>query len=241
MRDADLFVRTAEHVLSPASSISYVGALTRLAQIAIRLAILRGHTDNAERLERGLVQLPVLMENILAREERIREVAHEAVQHRRRIYFVGAGPNAAIAFEGAIKVKETSYMTTEGFELEQCIQAPQIAFEAEDLIVTISAKGPMQIRMVDFLFAIGEIGSHVLLVGEPPDVTTHKLFSREGWEQFKIFESSDLPEELTPLLTVLPIQLLANFLAIARGIDADSFRDDDEAHARANNYLFKEW
>lgn len=241
MQGADIFVRTVEHTLSPASTISYIGALTRLAQITANLAALRGYTEEAHRLERGLTQIPALMEGILVREDVVRQIAQDAVQHQRRVYFVGAGPNISVAFEGAIKVKETSYMTTEGFELEQCIQAPQIAFEPDDLIVIISAKGPMQSRMVDFLFAVNEIGPRVLLVGNPPDITSQGLLKSYKWGCIDISEPDGFPEELTPLLTTLPVQLLADFLATARGTDADSFREDDEIHARAHNYLFKEW
>ena len=57
-----------------------------------------------------------LMEDILAREDEIRSVAREAVANSRRIYFVGAGPNALTAPEGALKAKEAAYVTAEGFD-----------------------------------------------------------------------------------------------------------------------------
>src|SRR5207248_3844967 len=137
--------------------------------IAARLAQHNGYTEQAQRLEQGLAQLPILMEDILAREGEVRKVAQNAVAHQRRIYFVGAGPNAVTAPEGALKAKEAAYVRTEGFELEQAIHGPQVAFESEDLLIPISVRGPAQARMADLLLALSEIGSRVWLIGEAPD------------------------------------------------------------------------
>jgi len=233
MQGPDIIIETVEQDPSSTHSISYVSALTRLAQIAARLAALLGHPEPAQRLEQGLMQLPALMENILAREDEIRAIAQEAVAHQRRIYFIGAGPNAVTAPEGALKAKEAAYVTTEGFELEQAIHGPQVAFELEDLIVPISVKGNAQDRMADFLLALSEIAAHVCLIGEAPSVETAALFKRSGWSRFAIADGIDLPEELTPMLAALPVQLLADFLAAERGTNADSFRTDQVAYKQA--------
>ena len=87
--------------------------------------------------------------------------------------------------------------------------------------------------MADFLLAMSEIGSRVWLIGEAPTAGTAELFKREGWTRFAICDGVDLPEELTPLLAALPVQLLAEFLAATRGTNADSFRADQEAYKRA--------
>jgi len=87
--------------------------------------------------------------------------------------------------------------------------------------------------MADFLLATSEIGSRVWLIGEAPSTETAELFHREGWARFPISDSVDLPEELTPLVAALPVQLLADFLATARGTNADSFRTDQEEYKKA--------
>src|SRR5438128_1503550 len=172
MQGPDILIETVEQDPSSTHSISYIGALTRLSQIATRLAQLLGHADVAQRLEQGLAQLPALMEDILAREDEVRQIAQEAVTHSRRLYFIGAGPNAVTAPEGALKAKEAAYVTAEGFELEQAIHGPQVAFEREDLLIPIAVKGPAQPRMADFLLATREIGSRVWLIGEAPNTET---------------------------------------------------------------------
>lgn len=233
MQGADIVLETVEQDPSSTHSVSYIGALTRLGQIAARLAALHGQVETAQQLEEGLAQLPTLMENILSREDVIRKIAQEAVAHQRRIYFVGAGPNAVTAPEGALKAKEAAYVTAEGFELEQAIHGPEVAFEKEDLLIPISVRGHAQARMADFLFSLSEIAPHVLLLGEAPNLETEALFPRDGWTRFELADEANIPEELTPLLAALPVQLLADFLAAARGTDADGFRREQEAYRRA--------
>jgi len=233
MQEPDIVIETVEQDPSSTHSISYTGALTRLGQVAARLAAKLGNAEQAQLLEQGLQHLPALMEKILAREDEVRSIAQEAVTKQRRIYFLGAGPNAATAPEGALKAKEAAYVTTEGFELEQAIHGPQVAFEREDLLIPIVVKGPAQPRMADFLLATSEIGSRVWLIGEAPGAETAELFRRDGWVHFPICNGVDLPEELTPIVAALPVQLLADFLATARGTNADSFRTDQEEYKKA--------
>ncbi len=234
MQPPDVMIETVEQDPSSAHSISYTSALTRLAQIAIRVAALNGQNEQAQRLQAGMAQIPALMEDILARKEAVREVAQEAAAHSRRIFFLGAGPNAASAPEGALKAKEASYVTAEGFELEQGMHGPQVAFEADDLLVPISVKGHAQERIADFLLAMSEIRPHLWLLGNAPNAETAALFNHEGWSRFALADNTDMLEELTPMLAALPVQLLADYLAAARGTNADLFRADHEQYKRAN-------
>ena len=92
MQGATLILETVEQDPSSTHSISYIGALTRLAQVAARLAALNGNTEQARALEQGLERMPGLMEGILSRENDARQVANEAAAHNRRLYYIGAGP-----------------------------------------------------------------------------------------------------------------------------------------------------
>jgi glutamine---fructose-6-phosphate transaminase (isomerizing) len=228
-----LVIQTVAQEISSAHSISYMGAMTRLAQIAARLAALKGRSREAQALEQGLAQLPAVIEHMLAREDEVRQVANEAAAHARRLFYIGAGPNAVTGPEGALKAKEAAYVTAEGFELEQAIHGPQVGFEAQDVVIPVCVRGPAQSRMADLLLALHEIDSRVWLVGEAPSQETAALFDGERWKLFAIRYGADVPEELTPLLTVVPLQLLADFLATARGTNADGFRADQEAYKNA--------
>ncbi len=232
MRDVDVMLETVGQEVSSAHSISFTGTLTRLAQIAARLAALRGNTQVAQQIEQGLAVVPTFIEQVFLHENTLRQVAQDVVTHQRRVFIVGAGPNAAIAPEGALKAKEAAYITTEGLELEQAIHGPFVGFEASDLVVIVSVKGPAQPRIADFLHALHEIGTHVLLLGTvPPDDSN--LFTRESWTNVELH--TDMVEELTPLVTVVPLQLIADFLASARGVNADVFRADQSAYKQASS------
>jgi glucosamine--fructose-6-phosphate aminotransferase (isomerizing) len=234
MQGAQLILETVEQDPSPTHSISYTTALTRLAQIATRLAALQARPQQAQQLEQNLAHIPSLMESILRRVDTLRHIAADVVTAQRRIYFLGAGPNAATAPEGALKAKEASYVTAEGFELEQAIHGPLISFEANDLIIPISVPGPAQARMADLLLGLSEINPQLLLLGDAPNAETAALLQRPHWTRFALTEDVPLLEELTPMLAALPVQLLANFLATARGTDPDSFRRDSAIYKRAN-------
>ncbi len=233
MQGADLLLETVDQDPSSTHSISYTAALTRLAQVAACLATLNGHSETARQLEQGLQQIPPLMEDILAREDTLYQAALEAVQQQRRLVFVGTGPNAPTASEGALKAKEAAYVTAEGFELEQFIHGPLVAFEATDLLIPISVKSPTQPRLAELLAGISEIGSAVLLLGDFPSEESSSLFQRDAWSRFSLAHNEQLLEELTPLLAAVPVQLLADFLASARGTKADSFRKDQEIYNKA--------
>ncbi len=230
MRDVDVMIETVEQEVSSAHSISFTGTLTRLAQIAARLAALRGNTQVAQQIEQSLAVIPTYMEQIFLHEDSLRHVAQDFVAQQRRMLVVGAGPNAAIAPEGALKAKEAAYVTAEGLDLEQAIHGPFVGLEANDLVVIVSVKGPAQPRIADFLHALHEIGTRVLLLGMvPPEDTS--LFTQGNWTHVEL--NTDVIEELTPLLTVVPLQLFADFLASARGVHADTFRADQEVYKRA--------
>lgn len=233
MQGPNTTIETVEQETSSAHSISYTSTLTRLGQIAARLAHINGLTEQAQRIEEGLTRIPALIEDMLAREDAVQQIAQEAAAQQRRLYFMGAGPNAYTGPEGALKAKEAAYVTAEGFELEQAIHGPQVAFEKDDMIIPINVRGGAQTRMADLLLALSEIGSHVWLVGDAPDEETTALLQREGWSRFAIGDYAGLPEELTPMLTVVPLQLLANYLAAARGVNADKFRADVAVYKRA--------
>src|SRR5574340_573005 len=78
MQGADVIIETVEQDPSSTHSISYVGALVRLSQVAAKLGDLSGDRGQAERLKQGLAQLPALMEDILSREDDVRRIAQEA-------------------------------------------------------------------------------------------------------------------------------------------------------------------
>jgi glucosamine--fructose-6-phosphate aminotransferase (isomerizing) len=227
MEGPAVVLRTAPQERSSTHTASYLGNLTALALIAAELGV--GNGADMGELRDALTRLPELIEARLAREDDVWPVA-EHLATRGRMTLIGAGPNAVTAREGALKVKESSYLTAEGFELETALHGGLPAVLPEDLGIVIAAQGPAVPRTADAVRALGLIGAHLAVIADerilpelplPEDATTLAFGA--------------VPEPLSPLLATVPLQLLAAFTAELRGTNADSFRGDDPLYKRAHD------
>ncbi|HVC31080.1 MAG TPA: SIS domain-containing protein [Steroidobacteraceae bacterium] len=219
--DADLTLRTVPQERSAAHSISYTTALVRLTQLATERARRNGV---ATPLAEALASIPERMRAALRLDERIRELA-ERVNSARMVHLTGGGPNAQTATEGALKLKEASYVLAEGMAIEQFIHGPIVAVDAVDLGLLVNAPGPSAPRIAQLAAALRGFGTPVISVGSLPDDVdpVHHLALPLG----------GLPEALTPLVTVVPLQRLALHLGLARGVNPDSYRRDQPIYAAA--------
>jgi glucosamine--fructose-6-phosphate aminotransferase (isomerizing) len=128
-------------------------------------------------------------------------------------------------------VKESSYLVSEGFELETLLHGGLQALQPGDLAVLIAPRGPALDRLGDALRALTLLRATPWLVGdrEALDTVEDRAGRPEGTFRFEL---PPVPEALSPLLAVLPLQLLACFTAERRGTNPDSFREDDPVFAR---------
>ncbi len=216
----DLVLRTVEQETSSAYTASHVGALTVLAQVATVVgerngaAAISGWRD-------ALAALPDQIADVLRREEDVNAIAQDFLAHR--IYAIGAGPNAPTATEAALKARETAYVTMDGLPAEQFFHGPIVTVNPDDRIVVIAAQGPGLARLAEICNAIRLIGTPQWIVGcSVPAVPDAPRFALP-----------DVPEPLSPLLTVVPVQLLAYYFALAKGTNPDTFRRDDPRYAAA--------
>ncbi len=231
MRGADHVVATCEQEQSAAHTKSYTTALASLALFAIRLAECRGYLppDDAQRAEASVRAVPDLMRAALQLEARARALA-APVAKRPRCMFLGAGPNWATACEGALKLKETSYLAAEGFQVEQFLHGPIAEVDERTAVIAHLAGGPGDHRIVAALRAAGELGALRVLIaahGAAPAETVAE----------HVLEVPASGEWLSPLLHVVPLQLLAYYAALERGTNPDTCRRDQPAHARARHHF----
>lgn len=221
MPEGDLMLRTVPRDRSAAHTISYTSALTRLTQLAADRAARRGLQSN---LLTGLASIPDRMRAALLLDERVKELAQQA-NTARMIHLVGGGPNAITAMEGALKLKEASYVLAEGMAIEQFIHGPIVAVEAVDLGLLVNVPGPAGPRVAELGAALRGFGTPVVSIGALPDgqdAANHLDLPLDG-----------LPEVLTPLATVVPLQRLALHLALARGVNPDPYRRNQPIYAAA--------
>ena len=160
---------------------------------------------------------------MLAREEEVVPIAREAAA--RRVYVAGAGPNEATALEAVIKAREAAHAQIDALALEQFLHGPLVAVNAGDLVAFVHVPGAAAARTAEVAAVAAAMGARVWLVGRPvPAVPAATVFA---------LPEPDLPEPLSPLLAVVPIQLLAYHTAALKGIHPDTFRRDDPTYAAA--------
>jgi glutamine---fructose-6-phosphate transaminase (isomerizing) len=222
-----LILRTVEREKSAAYTSSHLAAQFVLAQVAAVVGE-RGGAAGTTGFRRGLENLPDLVEAALGREAEIEPVARQAVE--RRIYVAGAGPNEVAAIEAVIKVREAAYGWIDALALEQYLHGPMVATNAGDLVVLIDVPGAAAERTGEIGAVAAAMGADLWLVGQGDErVPGASVFGLPGL--------GELPEVLTPLLTVVPLQLLAYQMAVLKGINPDTFRRDDPVYKEAFGLL----
>ncbi len=221
---SQLILRTVEREKSAAFTASHLAAMTVLAQVATELGE-RGGATGITGFRDGLATLPDQVAAVLDRQDEIAPVAQDAVS--RRVYATGGGPNEVSALELVIKAREAAYATIDALPLEQFLHGPMVAVNADDQAVVIHMPGAAMTRTTEVTSVLNAIGVRLWVVGEAietlPDVAAFALPA--------------LPELLSPLLTVVPMQILAYQMAARKGINPDTFRRDNPRYAEAFGLL----
>ena len=214
---ADHLLRTVEQENSGAHTVSYTAALALLAALG---AAVGGDGEFAAALEAIPDQMVVLLERESGK-------ALAARFRDRRCYcFIGGGPNTATAYEAALKMNEANYTTTVGMNCEQVLHGPWAAMEADDLVFLVAPPGPSYERCLALARAAGEVGTPVVGIVEEGDTELSALCA-------DTVTLPRIPELLTPILAVVPLQLFTYHLALHRGTNPDTMRAHQPAHGRA--------
>ena len=222
MDQADVVLETVPQEASGAHTVSYTTAMATLALLALALARRAGAAPEAE--ARALEALPGLLRRALALEPRCREVAERFAGYR-RFLFMGAGPNTATAWEVGLKMKEASYTQAEGLHLEQALHGPPPSFGPETVITAIAPPGPGRERAVALLRAARAVGAPTLALGAEEDAPL-------AAEADHALLLPAVPEALSPIVYVVPLQLLTYYSALARGTNPDLLRREDPTYAQ---------
>jgi glucosamine--fructose-6-phosphate aminotransferase (isomerizing) len=225
---ADVTFPTVGQEKSSAHTISYVGTLAVLASLAGGLG---RHRTGQPPFPKAFLhdELPSALRQALATETDIAPLARQQVG-RRRIWLTGGGPSAVTAQEIALKIKEAPYLQAEGLAVEAFLHGPFQCVEPEDLFVLIAPAGPAQKRLAELAAMVREVGAPYVVVS---DGTPRALEQgATGW-----WVVPAVPEPFTALTCLVPLQLLAYHLALARGTNPDRFRLEDPRFARAHKLV----
>lgn len=217
---SQLILRTTEREQSAAFTASHLAAMTVFAQIATELGEAHG-AAGVGGFREALARLPEQVEDILAREDDILPVSRLAVE--RRSYAMGAGPNEVAAIEAVIKVREAAYGWIDALGAEQYLHGPVVSFNAGDLGIVINVPGAATWRTEAAARVLDALDGEVWLIGQGVD----------GLDDAYVFPTPETLEVISPLLTVVPLQLLAYQMAVLKGLNPDTFRRDDPVYNAA--------
>jgi glutamine---fructose-6-phosphate transaminase (isomerizing) len=201
-----------------ASTKCYTAQLATLLLLALRLARLRGvPREGLARLREELALVPGKMRAVLSRAEAVRAAAWKFADAR-DFLFLARGVNTATAFEGALKIKEIAYVHATGHPAGEMKHGPIALIDARMPVVCLLPASPTYEKMLSNVQEVRARGGRVIAVAEDGDEEA----ARQAEEVLRVPAA---PEPLTPLLTALPLQLLAYFMAVKRGCDVDQPRN----------------
>jgi len=202
-----------------ASTKCFTAQLAALTLLAIHLGRRNGALADqaAADLMAELVQMPHKMSETLAASGNLRDLARKYM-HARDFLFLGRGTNYPIALEGALKLKEISYIHAEGYAAGEMKHGPIALIDDGLPVVIIATRGKGYDKVLSNLAEVRAREGHVIAVATRGDEAIQGLCQDVLWVE-------DAPALLQPLLTVLPLQLLAYSMAVARGTDVDQPRN----------------
>ena len=217
-READYSIYThAGPEIAVASTKAYTSQVTILILIAIYFAeILEcAEQDRLNILKKEILTLPAKLNKILKDTSKIKKFAKK-VYKERDMFFLGRGIDYAVSLEGSLKLKEISYIHSEGYASGELKHGPIALIDSGVTVVaTVTDENLVEKSMSNIQEVITR-GAKILLV-------TNQNVENKGFDE--IVEIPAISKELSPILSIVPLQLLAYFIAKEKGLDVDKPRN----------------
>jgi glucosamine--fructose-6-phosphate aminotransferase (isomerizing) len=215
--DAGLYLHAGPEI-GVASTKAFTCQLATLTMLAMYLGRRRFMSQQqTEELIRGLNAIPEQMERVLAQSAAVRKIA-DTFCERENWLFLGRGYHYPVALEGALKIKEISYIHAEGMPAAEMKHGPIALINAGMPVVFIATRGSQYDKVISNIEEVKARGGVIIAV------------ATEGDEQIKRYSDHVITiphtaEPLQPLLSVVPLQLLAYHAAVVRGCNVDKPRN----------------
>lgn len=219
-RESEVVLHTvAGPEIGVASTKAFTTQLTALACFSLVLARVRGAIDHAAeaRLSKALVEVPARVAEVLAHDERLREIA-EGIADARDVLYLGRGTSYPIALEGALKLKEISYIHAEGYAAGEMKHGPIALIDETVPVIVIAPSDDLYDKTASNVQEVVARGGRVIFLSDKKGV------ARLGARAVTLV----LPEVdafVAPILYAIPVQLLAYHVAVAKGTDVDQPRN----------------
>jgi glucosamine--fructose-6-phosphate aminotransferase (isomerizing) len=215
--DAGIYLHVGPEI-GVASTKAFTGQVAVLAMMAVYMGR-RRHLSQAATQEflEALSRIPDQMETVLENNSRAKTIA-DACAGRDNWLYLGRGYQYPVALEGALKLKEISYIHAEGLPAAEMKHGPIALINDGMPVVVIATQGSQYDKIISNIEEVRARGGRVIAVATEGDRQITELAS-------DVLYVPDAPEPLQPLLTVIPLQLIAYHAAIARGCNVDKPRN----------------
>ena len=204
-----------------AATKTFTSQLSVLAQLALRLAKKRGKVsqDEMDYLAEKMKKLPdIVQEIILKQEEKTKQMARK-YKDAKAFFFLGRGINTATAYEGRLKLMEIAYIPAIAFPAGESKHGPISLVEPGFPVVFVCAKDGTHRTLIGNIMEMKARGASIIAIVEEGDEEIKKLADDY------IEVPKDIPEVLSPVPFVVPLQMLAYYMAVERGLNPDRPRN----------------
>jgi glucosamine--fructose-6-phosphate aminotransferase (isomerizing) len=219
-READGVLYThAGPEVSVAATKTVVAQIVALELLGLHLAQVRGTLSAEEVAEQiaALRAMPDIVESAIGRAPQVAEVAH-AVKGSKDFFFLGRHAGYPTALEGALKLKEISYLHAEGYPGGELKHGPLAVIEPGCVVVAVATSGPLQEKMLSNVAEVKARGATVILVVDDGDDAAAAL------GDYALLVPT-APPLLAPIKDVVALQQFAYYLAVGRGLNVDRPRN----------------
>ncbi|MEE0515542.1 MAG: glutamine--fructose-6-phosphate transaminase (isomerizing) [Emergencia sp.] len=215
----DVFYTWAGPEIAVASTKAYTTQMVCLYLIALYMGELKGTISEAyyQKMLEELSQIPEKVERILDKSEEVEQLA-KVLYNRRQVFFIGRGLDSAVAYEGSLKLKEISYINSFAIAAGELKHGTIALMEPETIVLALATQDALFEKTFSNIVEVKARMAHVVSVAKEGQ----NQIERESNEVIYIPQCAD---EVSPLLTVIPLQLFAYYVAREKGEDIDKPRN----------------
>ncbi|RUX98069.1 glutamine--fructose-6-phosphate transaminase (isomerizing) [Mesorhizobium sp. M7D.F.Ca.US.004.01.2.1] len=220
-RESDVVLPTlAGPEIGVASTKAFTCQLSVLASLAVRAGVARGtiSKEQEKALVRALSEAPRYANQVLKLEEQIERIARELSRYKDVLY-LGRDTNFPLAMEGALKLKEISYIHAEGYAAGELKHGPIALIDENMPVIVIAPHDRIFEKTVSNMQEVAARGGKIILI------TDSKGAALTSVKTMETIVLPDVPEIISPIIYALPIQMLAYFTAVFMGTDVDQPRN----------------
>jgi len=202
-----------------ASTKAFTAQVTVLTLMALMVGRKKGAIQESKyrALLNELENIPELIARVLKQDANVQAISH-IYQNARNFLYLGRGYNFPVALEGALKLKEISYIHAEGYPAAEMKHGPIALIDEEMPVVVIATKGDSYEKIVSNVQEVKARGGEIISIVTEGDVEVAAISDH-------IIEIPETPDPISPLISVIPLQLLSYHIAVMRGCNVDQPRN----------------